>query len=311
MKTPLFTVAICSYNRAPRLPKLIRALRTLPSPMEYEVLIINNNSSDNTLETLSKLQAEPGAPLRVVTETTQGIPFARNRALEESMNSKYMLFMDDDELPHEDLIKAALDSLAEHKAQCVGGKVVNTFEDTPRPSWLIDELLGFLAETNWGDQSFWIDSRETPIWTANVAYDMQIFRDDPSLRFDARFNRGESGIGGGEDTKMFRDLLERKIRIHYNPQMMVTHQVESWRLAKSYFLKLHYLDGARKGLHELDSYDKTIFGFPPFLARQFFAHAMKTIMYYITFNRLKLRQAMNAANALGLIHGYRQRNKST
>ncbi len=309
MNKQTLTLAVCSYNRAKRLPRLVRALRALASPLDYDVLIINNNSSDNTLEVLDSLKSEPGVPLRVVTETQQGIPFARNRALDECMDRGYMLFMDDDELPHPGIIQAALDSLINKEAQCVGGKVINTFDEPPRPGWLVDELLGFLAETDYGDNGFWITSKDTPIWTANVAYNMQIFRDDASLRFDSRYNRGESGIGGGEDVIMFNDLLERNIKTYYNPDMVVTHQVEPWRLSRFYFLKLHFLAGRRKGTFELETFDKTVFGFPPFLARLFFSQLIKSAFYYLSFNKLKLRQAMNATHALGMILGYRQRKQ--
>lgn len=60
---------------------------------------MNNNSKDDTLDELEQLVCEPGANLRYVTETGQGIVPAHNRAIEECINVDYMLFLDDDELP--------------------------------------------------------------------------------------------------------------------------------------------------------------------------------------------------------------------
>ncbi len=93
------TIAICTYNRAQNLPRLVEGLRKQISSVSYELLFINNNSTDNTEQVLKGLALQSGIKLRSVIETQQGIVFARNRALNECMEDDYMLFMDDDELP--------------------------------------------------------------------------------------------------------------------------------------------------------------------------------------------------------------------
>jgi len=301
------TAAVCSYNRSDRLTPLIRELRKQDCPIPFEILIVNNNSQDDTLEVLELLQKEEGPPLRFVTEKEQGIPFARNRAVEECMDSDFMFFMDDDELPKPGLLAAAYDALSNEQALCAGGRVENTFEPGGRPSWLIHELLGFLAEIDHGDSSFWITSADTPIWTANVAYNMALFRDDSSLRFDTRYNRTASGIGGGSDAVMFRELLGRKIKMRYRPDMAITHQVETWRLKPTYFLKLHYIAGRKKGEFQLPRYEREIIGTPPFLIKAFIKQTAKSMFYYLGRKRTRLREGMNAAHALGMIIGYRKK----
>ena len=116
------TVAVCTYNRAHRLPKLVRALRQQECPIPFEILIVDNNSTDGTQAVLEQLSLEDGHPLRFVKETQQGIVFARNRALEESLSSTYMAFLDDDELPLPGMLKAAIDALEREGADCVGGR---------------------------------------------------------------------------------------------------------------------------------------------------------------------------------------------
>ena len=68
------TVAICTYNGAAQLPGLIAALRRQTCPVPFEILIVDNNSTDNTAEVVARLADQPGAPLRRVVETEQGIP---------------------------------------------------------------------------------------------------------------------------------------------------------------------------------------------------------------------------------------------
>lgn len=297
------TFAFCTYNRADRLEKLVATMRAENCPLPFEILVVNNNSQDNTLDVLQRLVGQPGAPLRFVTETVQGIVAARNRAIEEAMNSDILVFIDDDEIPLPGLLAAVSHAILEEGAQCVGGRVEMDFSHYPRPSWLGDELLGFLAATDHGNESFWIKDTTTPIWTANIAYDMSLFRDNPKLRFDKRYDRKGNVVGGGSDAAMFRTLLNQNTRIFYSPGMCVLHDVEPWRLHRSYFIKLHYRSGLRTAKNELPVYSRTVFGIPPFLMMQFFKHFVKTVKMYLNFDSGSLRQAMNTSHTFGMICG--------
>ena len=302
------TFAFCTFNRADRLENLVAAMRAQDCPVTFEILAINNNSKDNTLAILKNLADQPGARLRFVTETAPGIVPSRNRAIKESLDSDILVFMDDDELPQTGLLNAAYDAIANEGAQCAGGRVEVDFTPNDRPFWLEDDLLGFLAEVKHGDTPFWITDESTPIWTANIAYNMRLFRNDPGLRFDQRYNREGADVGGGgEDAIMFRALLARGANIRYRPDMAVRHFVDSWRLKRAYFLKLHYRAGICYGRQQTPDYDKTILGVPPFLVTLFFKQCLKTIAKLAQAQPGLLRQAMNAAHALGTINGYRSR----
>ena len=304
---PLLSFAFCTYNRADRLEKLVAAMRAQTCPIPFEILAINNNSTDATVDILTRLEKMPGPTLRWVTESVQGIVAARNRGIAEALGSDILVFIDDDEIPLPGLLQAAADAILNEGAECAGGRVDMDFTTTARPSWLEDELLGFLAAVDHGPQRFWIKDASTPIWTANVAYDMRLFRDDPTLRFDIRYNRKGKDIGGGEDAMMLRALLERKARIRYCPEMVVLHAVEPWRLRRSYFVKLHYRAGLRHGRLSLPRYPQALFGVPPFMLTQFLGHCGRTLKLALTGKPGLIRQAMNAAHALGSLQGYRNR----
>ncbi|NMG76008.1 glycosyltransferase family 2 protein [Aromatoleum diolicum] len=304
------TFAFCTFNRAERLEKLIAAMRAQRCPIPFEILAVNNNSTDDTADVLARLAQLPGPPLRWVTEPVQGIVAARNRAVEESLASDIMVFIDDDETPLPGLLEAAAHAILQEGAECAGGRVAMDFSEHPRPAWLGNELLGFLAAIDHGKEPFWIEDGSTPIWTANVAYAMKLFRDDPELRFDKRYDRKGNVVGGGSDAIMFRTLLERKIRIRYCPGMAVLHSVEPWRLQRGYFLKLHYRAGLRRGRYQLPAYPRTILGIPPFLLSQVLRHGLAALRMHLTRRPGALRQAMNATNALGCLIGYAQRGKT-
>lgn len=302
-------VAFCTYNRADRLEKLLAALRGQQCSVPFTILAVNNNSADNTLDVLTSLQKLPGPPLRIVTEAAPGIVPARNRALEETLDHDILVFIDDDELPQAGFLQAAYHAIVHEGAQCVGGRIDIDFSSHTRPDWLDEDISGFLGRLDYGGNAFWIVSPDTPVWSGNVAYDLSLFRDDPTLRFDMRYNRAGRPIGGGEDQAMFQRLLHNGTRIRYRPDMAIWHSVESWRLKRGYFIKLHYLAGLRKGLHELPVYPSIIFGAPIFLYRQAIEHSLVAIGKYVSCAPNALRQAMTAAHTIGLISGYRLRIK--
>jgi glycosyltransferase involved in cell wall biosynthesis len=304
----LLTFAFCTYNRAERLERLVSAMRAQECAFPFEILAVNNNSADDTPSILDRLAALPGAPLRWVTEPVQGIVAARNRALAEAMKSDILVFIDDDELPQPGLLTAAADAILNEGAQCAGGRVEVDFSGLDRPRWLEDNLLSFLAAVDHGPKPFWIVDDDTPIWTANIAYDLRLFREDPALRFDKRYDRVGKDVGGGEDVIMLRNLLDRGVRIRYRPDMAVWHGVDAWRLTRSYFLRLHYRSGRRRGQLELPTYPRTVLGLPPFMVVQFVEHCWKTLGVALRRRGGTMRQAMNAAFSLGALVGYVQRS---
>lgn len=298
----LLTFAFCTYNRGNRLEKLVAAMRAQSCPVPFEILAINNNSTDGTEQKLEELARVPGPPLRWVTEPVQGIVAARNRGIDEALDSDILVFIDDDEIPLPGLIHAAADAILNEGAECVGGQIKIDFTAAFRPAWLEEDMLGFLGEVGHGTEPFWITHKCTPVWTGNVAYDLRLFRDNPGLRFDKRYDRIGGTIGGGEDQKMFQDLFERGARIRYRPDMAVLHSVEAWRLTRRYFLKLHYLAGVRKR-HDMPAYPRTVLGIPPFMYAQFLRHLLRGMAMYARKQPGKLRQMMNATHELGLMRG--------
>ena len=304
------TLAFCTFKRAERLEKLVTELRAQNCPVAFEILAINNNSPDNTLEVLERLQKQAGPPLRIVTETSPGIVPARNRALSESVDRDVLVFLDDDELPQPGFLAAAYDAIINEGAQCAGGRIDIDFSPYVRPKWLDNEVAGFLGKLDHGTASFWLEDDVRPVWSGNTAYSMTFFRAHPTLRFDSRYNREGGGVGGGEDAMMLRALLGLGAKIRYRPDMAVWHSVDAWKLKRRYFLQLHFQAGVRKARFDMPDFSPSFLGFPPFMLRQLLTHSAKTLAFLFTGNPGLIRQAMNASNALGTIVGYRQRVSS-
>jgi len=300
------TVAVCCYNAADYLEKLVRRLESLYCPVPFEILIVDNNSLDNTAAVAESLSKACRIPIRYVLESQQGIPFARNRAIEESLQNAFLAFIDSDELPGEKWLEAAHRGLDHYRGDCVGGKISVSLPK--RPKWLSESLLPFLGKVDHGDAPIRIVDRSTPVWSGNIAYRTSLFSD--GLRFDTRYNRKGSGVGGGSDGIMFRELLDRKCNIRYEPEMCIAHLIPETKLRRSYFLKLHFIAGKKAGMYEMNWDGATLLGVPRFMYLQLPKKILLVFKLLITGNREYLREAMNAANLYGIMKGFAARPRS-
>ena len=112
-----FTVAICTYNGAQRLPEVLACLRsqTGTESIAWKILIIDNNSTDNTADVIATYQRQwsLSVPGDYCFEAQQGSAWARKRAIKEA-NSPLIGFLDDDNLPDPNWVAAAYHFGQEH-----------------------------------------------------------------------------------------------------------------------------------------------------------------------------------------------------
>ena len=107
---PKVTVAIPTYNRAAFLRQTLAGIAAQRFPREaFEVLVIDNNSTDETRAVVAEFAGERPAP-RHLLETKQALDFARNRAVAEA-RGEIIVFGDDD-------ILVETDWLAQMTAPC-------------------------------------------------------------------------------------------------------------------------------------------------------------------------------------------------
>jgi len=293
------TVAVCCFNAAHYLPDLLEKLISQNCTIPFEVLIVDNNSTDNTELLIADCVAKNELSIRYVKEHQQGIAYARNRAIEESLYSQYLAFIDADELPKESWLQTAVSTLSKQDVDCVGGKISVLLPY--RPSWLSNDLLPFYGEVNHSMTSFRITDRSTPIWTGNIAYNTRIFQQ--GLRFDTRYNRKGKGIGGGEDVIMFNYFLQNNLTIIYNPYMEILHLIPDEKVNRRYFLKLHFIAGKNSGLYEIDIDAKKICRVPMFMFAQLLTKFFQILNTRLTSPNKYMREAMNFTHLLGMILG--------
>lgn len=106
--TPRLSVLIPTYNRWPDLLRTLRAYeRQEPADLRFEVVVVDDGSSDGTAEQMADFRSER-YPIHFSSQGNAGPALARNRAFERA-SGEWILFTGDDIEPAPDLLHQHLE----------------------------------------------------------------------------------------------------------------------------------------------------------------------------------------------------------
>lgn len=233
------TVAIPTYNRADFLRQTLAGIAGQQFPREhFEVLVIDNNSTDHTRAVVAEFAATQPAP-RYVHEAAQGLDYARNRAITEA-RGEIIVFGDDDILVQPDwLAQMAVPLLADAGARrigAVGGEVIPVFPDG-LPDWVREwhAPLAFRADTGP------LEPRHSPMG-ANLAFPAWVFAKLGG--FHTALDRAAGNYFSGGDSEMIRRIRAAGLEVWFSPAAAVRHQMPASRTTFRY-ARRHAFDSAR------------------------------------------------------------------
>jgi glycosyltransferase involved in cell wall biosynthesis len=235
------TVAICTYNGAARIGKVVDALEVQTQPLEtWELLVIDNASTDDTGQVSNRLiQEELGGRGRVVREEHPGLSFARARAAQEA-KGEILCFLDDDNIPAPDFVSNAILAFQQHpKAGVLGGKVLAAWETVPSALALAVQDFA-LAICDRGDKTFKYARNLGPAG-AGLCIRTEILRDiyQNKKNVESVAGRTGRGFGGGEDLAIALFVWQAGHECWYEPSVIIRHQLPAGRMEKDYLLRLY------------------------------------------------------------------------
>jgi glycosyltransferase involved in cell wall biosynthesis len=238
MPTLRVTVAVITYNRSRFLRETLAGMVRQAYPTgSWELLVIDNNSTDDTPAVVASFTASHPAPRRVV-EMQQGLDHGRNRAIAEATGDLLVL-ADDDILVEPDWLAKLVAPFSTENAPMigvVGGEVVPVFPDG-LPAWLEGSHgpLGFRSEAGP------LGPGQAPMG-ANFAFPKSVFQ--RFGLFDTRLDRQGARLFGGGDSEMIRRIRAAGLEAWFVPGARVFHQMPASRLTFDYAAR-HAFDSAR------------------------------------------------------------------
>lgn len=236
-RKPEISVIVCTYNREQMLPGCLESLANQRADSDlYEVLVINNNSTDNTQHAAEEF-AKKHSNFHVLFEKNQGLSRAKNRGVKEAA-ADYVAFIDDDSRAPETWIQEALEIIREKKPDIFGGPTSPLFPDG-KPEWFKPEYgtRGDRGESGWLEKGF--------IPGGNMFCRKSLLIEyggfDPHLGM-----KGES-LGYGEDFHIVLKALEDKRKVYYSREMAVEDLIPDYKKSLAFFIYSRYKSGKDQG----------------------------------------------------------------
>jgi glucosyl-dolichyl phosphate glucuronosyltransferase len=233
------TVILCTYNRCRDLPTVLDSLAAskLPSEMEWEVLVVDNNSNDRTRDVVAEFCRRSHAPFRYLFEAQPGKSYALNTGIREAKGD-IVVFVDDDVRVETDWLLNLTAALHGTEWAGAGGRTLPDGKTPELPSWLsLDgpySLGGILAALfDLGDEPRELDR---PPFGANMAVRRQMFERYGGFRTDLGPSPNREIPRPNEDTEFGRRLMAAGQRIRYEPSAIAYHPIIVERIRKQYFL---------------------------------------------------------------------------
>lgn len=232
MNHPRLSVIVCTYNRDKYIGECLWHLANQPIDQQlFEVLVINNNSTDLT-ETVvyDTIKKNNHVNFRYFVEKNQGHTFSRNRGINESYG-ELISFIDDDAFVSKDYCWATIDFFDQNtEISAIGGRIIPVYEKEV-PKWMSKYLLPLVAAIDLGDRPKAFSNTKFPIG-ANMAFRKSVF--DKYGIFDTALGRRGNDLEGGDEKEMFLRLKKGGEKIFYVPKVWVKHIIPPHRVTESY-----------------------------------------------------------------------------
>jgi glycosyltransferase involved in cell wall biosynthesis len=245
---PRFSVVICTYNRCRLLLSTLASLRRQTLNYDqFEVIVVDNGSSDGTLHTVQRY-VNAGANLHLTPEDIwhvsclyeahNGLAYARNCALRAAIG-EIVVFIDDDVLVDPYYLEKLLAAYQTSAADAVGGRVQLGWE-APRPYWLTDDLLPMLGYFSPSDTAMLLPA-DLSLGSCNFSVKIAVLR---SIGPFSPLLSKQSSAPINMEIESFCDRLHRaSYKLWYTPDALVTHRIFAPRLQRAYFTGRAYWQG--------------------------------------------------------------------
>ncbi len=231
------SVVICSYNRAAYIGAALDSLyHQTASKDDFEVIVVDNNSSDGTNEVVKTWRAaNPDGHFYYSTETKQGASFARNKGAALA-KADWLCFMDDDAIATSDYIQNIIRHTQSHPTVLgFGGKIIPKYiPEEPRwMSYYVSSLVG----------NFDYAPVACPFENGKYPLESNMILKKSAFDLVGGFNEAIPGVVGtlrigGEGKELFYKVIALGEKIYYDPSICVYHVVEVKKLTPEYMYRV-------------------------------------------------------------------------
>lgn len=236
------SVVICTYNREKYLPICLDHLKNQKAPKDsFEIVIINNNSTDSTdIICRDFIAKNPELNVTYDIEYDPGLSHARNKGIALS-KGEIICFIDDDgfAIPNYVSIVESFTSNPKYAPFIAfGGKVIPCYNEGMEPKWLSKYIEGLVSKVDLGDQVKDFDKKYPA--GCNMIFRKSFFENHGGFNTDLHTR--------GDDKFVFDKLKKAGLKTLYIPELSVKHFIDDYRIEKSFIVKLSKIIGQSEAI---------------------------------------------------------------
>ena len=231
------SIIICSYNRASYISDALTSLYGQSSGLDdFEVIIVDNNSIDNTKEVYAQWrQTNTNGQFTFISETKQGASFARNTGAAIA-KGEWVCFMDDDAVATTDYVKNIIKHIQDQPFIVgFGGRIIPKYIPG-EPKWMSYYVSSLVGNFDYAPTACAFENGKYPL-ESNMIVKKSVYDQIGG------FNENLPGVVGtlrigGEGKELFYKIIALGHTIYYDPSICVHHVVEVKKLTSEYMYRV-------------------------------------------------------------------------
>jgi glycosyltransferase involved in cell wall biosynthesis len=238
----MISVILCTYNRDKYIYNVLKSVAENDYPHDqYEIVLVNNNSTDGTENECRRFQADyPDIRFRYFLEKNQGLSYARNCGIRNAQGD-LLAYVDDDATVNPEYLRTYSDFFTHHpEAVAAGGPILPVYE-TEEPEWMTHYTRQLIT----GKLFLGNNQREFPRGAfpggGNACYRKSVF--DTVGLFNVELGRKGNSLIGAEEKDLFDKMTTHGMHFYYLPNAILYHIIPPHKLTQDYFNRLTYSIG--------------------------------------------------------------------
>lgn len=231
----LLSVIIPAHNRAEYLGDAVLSVcEQMMPPEEYEVIVVDNGSTDETREVVESIASEHSI-VRYIYESRIGLHNARHAGARES-TGEILVYIDEDVIVPPGWLQTMAKPFTKPEVACVGGRILPQWEAQP-PVWL--DQFGRngginLSMLDLGDDALELAWPQT-VYGCNMSMRKRVLYEIGGFNPDAMCDHRLIWLRGDGETGLHRKIYHAGYKVIYEPRAWLYHRVPASRLVPDYF----------------------------------------------------------------------------
>lgn len=260
--TVTLDVVLPTYKRTDLLRKALESLLRAPVPdgLEVSIIVVDNNSGDDTPAVVAEIAAAASLPVRYVLERKQGLSNARNGGIAASQ-AELVGFIDDDEEIEPSWFTVIGREFADSSLDFIGGPCLANWV-TPIPDWLPPGYHSVIGAVPPKPRALFDRNFAANLMGGNAVIRRRVFSQVGV--YAPHLGRSNKGLLSEEDAEFYRRLQNAQLKGVYVPDLAILHYIAPDRLTRKYHRRWVYWRGISQGVADREHQENVsyLFGVP-------------------------------------------------